>query len=290
MYGTVFRGAKDGWRGRVSERVHDATDNLRSQQERAARAAAKLHYVRTPYGRTRRADSDDEHDGQAEESEEDAEDEDDDSSDAIGAQRIKAASKASSRAVTLPIAVRLGDSPWSRKLPVDEGSVDGALTLVRSSGPTGRPAATGSAMAAGAGGSGSGMRPAETFEFGVHFDIAPVPFQRTKLISFAPRYLLVNRLPFPIRARQHHTNSSHSFPVEVDSRTPFYWADADEKKLCVPCSPRKLVFPILFSDSFIVPRDYDSLFLKRNERAMPYSAHPSCSAFRLRREHVLMPC
>jgi hypothetical protein len=198
MYGTLFKGDPTGWSGKLQHMISSPDQ------------AAQLHYVRN-HGTLGYGDEEEEFD------DDDDEDSDNDverlPAGPVGpAARVRRKRRVAVRtAVTLPISVRMSESPWSKQFAVDQAAFDGQLQLAQNvhQGPGGL----------------------ESYEFAVHFAEGPLPFQRTKIVSFAPRFVVVNHLPFGIRIKQYNTSSSHSFSCGPEERTPFFWADAHESAL-----------------------------------------------------------
>jgi hypothetical protein len=56
------------------------------------------------------------------------------------------------------------------------------------------------------------------------------PFQRTSLLTFVPRYLLINRLDVPLEFSQAGCLDAWTGVLRPGEEAPFYWPWADRKK------------------------------------------------------------
>lgn len=83
------------------------------------------------------------------------------------------------------------------------------------------------------------------------FDIvnAPLPATRTKIVTFAPRYILENKLRFPIAYRQAAApNAAKLLPPS--ERTPFHWpAHRAEQTMQIALTAPQTMRPALFSEA-----------------------------------------
>jgi Vacuolar-sorting associated protein 13, adaptor binding domain len=109
-------------------------------------------------------------------------------------------------------------SRWSKPISLDAVGMTGQLELLERHHSTNRQGQT------------------IMFCLGVSVELAPAPFQRTKMITFSPRFILVNKLEQSIFYQQVNEDGDDDMPtrqstfLENGERLPWHWPLSKTKR------------------------------------------------------------
>ena len=115
--------------------------------------------------------------------------------------------------------VKIANSRWSKSFSVESVGTEGHLRILDEERK--------------AGGEESGVM---SFHLGITIELCPGKYNRTKRITFYPRYVVVNRTDRKLYYRQVETKQGYL--LRPGQRLPFHWPDKDKpSEMCITLSP-----------------------------------------------------